>query len=262
MNTKKALISIIILLLIINVILGLYIISIGSYADENITIEHVMSILEQREVKLENRIPKYSIKPAIAIVGENKFTEQSIELIEAKMNGTLYIEESSGLLIYKNTEYEEDPLKDNSRLSAESTAAKFIETMSLNRKEFILDSVVEKANGLYNLKFIHTDGSGNYYFDIFIDMEVGSGGVTSADIMYRDIKGYRSLGEKGVSIGTVLMANITRKNEGTSGTIQSISSGYKINNAEEKTDAIMSWRIRFDDGTERYFEASGGIEFD
>jgi hypothetical protein len=258
MNTKKALIAIIILLLTVNAVLGLYILSISRSSGEGITNEDVRTILKQREIALECRIPDYGLRPSEAVLGKNQFNEQSIEIIKGKFDGDVQIDDETGLLTYRNTQYDENASVDITRLWAENAADEFIESLGLNKADFILDSAVENAGSLYDFIYIYKDSSGNFYFDIYIEIEVGSGGVAKADIMYRGIEEVRSSGGDSVSIRTVLMANIIKRGDGGT-VIQSISSGYKINDTEEMT-AVMSWRVRFADGSERYFDAGNGME--
>lgn len=257
MDTKKALTAIIILLLLMNITLGIYLAVISSGRGN---IEDVLSyskvILNNRNYRLDCNIPEETVPLSSVSFGENRFTEQSLDSIMEKTNGTAYIDEN-GVMYYINSGSGTLVPVDTSRTAIELVAADFITSIGINREEFILDYFRETGNESYNLKYISMDETGRLYFNSYIELQITSEGVQSAKIMYPDIEVVQESRDEGIPVYTILLASLQETN--LEKTIESINSGYYTLNKNGGT-ANISWRVRFSDGQERFFDAATGKE--
>ncbi|MBN2557306.1 MAG: hypothetical protein JXB33_00980 [Clostridia bacterium] len=257
MNTKKALATTIILLLIMNIALGVYVAAISSGNGTDDIDAYTEGILAQRDIILECRIPDDNFKTSPVSVGENIFTSQSVESIKTATGGEVHIDENTGVLTYMNSNGGEISGEIN-RTSADLAAAGFIESIGLDRDDFILDYAREESRDTYVLKYILYDESGIYYYDNFIEANVTAEGVVNAKIAYYKTESNARQEEDAMPVSAILLSNLVRQQNKVVSVV-SITRGFKRKSIDSN-EAIMCWRVRFGDGSERFFEASTGIE--
>ena len=258
MDTKKALTAIIILLVLMNITLGVYLIVINS-GRGNIedTLSYTRTILNDRNYRVDCYIPEKPIPLSSVTMGGNRFTEQSLASVMEKTGGTAYIESDSGIMYYISSgETVENPVEIN-RTVIEATASEFISSIGINREEFTLDYYRETGNDSYELKYMAIDESGNLFFGSYVELTIAGGIVQSARIMYPSVVEIQETQSEGIPVYTILLASLTKSSLEKS--IESINSGYY--SIKQSTGiSNICWRIRFGDGTERFFDADTGEE--
>ncbi|MBN1623496.1 MAG: hypothetical protein JXN10_01075 [Clostridia bacterium] len=257
MDTKKALTVIIILLLLMNITLGIYLIVInsgrGNFED---TISYTRTILDNRNYKLDCNIPEETIPLSAVQLGENRFTEQSLESVMEKTGGSAYIDDT-GVMYYINSGNGTLAPAGTSRIAIEFVASEFLSSIGINREEFVLDYYRETGNESYNLKYVAVDENDILYFNSYVEMQITVEGVQSARIMYPDTEIIHENQGEGIPVYTILLAGL--KQTSLEKTIESISSGY-YSSGNGIVTANICWRIRFSDGQERFFDAATGKE--
>ena len=258
MDTRKALTAIIILLIIMNITLGAYLVIIGTGNDGiDETLSYTRKILNDRNYRVDCRIPENLIETSSIKLGGNRYQEQTVNYIEQNTGGEAFIDEASGILYYTGSGGSQPVQDELTRIDVENIASGFISSLGIERDEFTLDYFRESGEDIYDLRYIAIDGSNNLYFNSYIELVITSGGIQSARIMYPSIlEQAQSLGE-GVPVYTILLANLNET--GSEKSIESISYGYYITDGETG-QAETCWRVRFGDGSDRYFNAKTGNE--
>ncbi len=258
MDTKKALAVIIVLLILMNITLGIYLIVINS-GRGNIedTLLYTKTILNDRNYNLDCNIPADAISLSTVIFKENRFTEQSLNSVMEKTNGSAYIEEGTGVMHYINSSGNTVNPIDSSRTSIENIADNFISSIGINRDEFTLDYFRETGDDSFNLKYIAVDEKGRLYFESYVELQITSEGVQSAAIMYPNPEEVQDNQGEGIPVYTILLAGLKETN--LEKTIESINAGYHSENNKPGA-AGTCWRVRFSDGEERFFNAATGEE--
>lgn len=258
MDTKKALTAIIILLVIMNITLGVYLVVINSgKGDIEDTLSYTTTILKNRNYIVESYIPEKAISLSSFTFEGNRFNEQSIGSVMEQTGGTAYIEEESGIMYFINTNGSTPVPRDTSRTSIEAAAADFIYSIGINRDEFTLDYYRETGDNTFSLKYIAIGKDNNLYFDSYVEINITDNGVQSASIMYPEIIEEQKNQGEGIPVYTILLASL--QNSSQEKVIESINSGYYSINSGMGT-ANISWRVRFSDGQERFFDAATGEE--
>lgn len=259
MDTKKALIIIMVLLILMNITLASYIIIISSERDKpGDIVLYAVEILNQRNIGLECIIPEDKAKPSSVVIGGNIFNSQSIDSIKEKTGGDAYFDFETDFLHYYSTNSENVIIGDITRTEVESKANEFITSIGLNRNDFVLDFYLETGNNIYTLKYIRIDGAGNYYFNSYVEMQITEKGVVSAIVIFGNISAVVQQNTEGLPVSTILLANLEADKDRRQVVI-SINAGF-YKNSDNGDQAVMSWRIRFSDGNERFFDAGTGLE--
>jgi hypothetical protein len=257
MDTKKALTAIIILLILMNITLGIYLVVInsgrGNFED---TISYTKTILGNRNYRLDCNIPEETVPLSAVQLGENRFTDQSLDSVMEKTGGSAYIDDS-GVMYYINSGNGALAPAGTSRTAIELAASEFISSIGINMEEFVLDYFRETGNESYNLKYVAIDENGFLYFNSFVEMQITVEGVQSARIMYPDAEVIHENQGDGIPVYTILLAGLQQT--GLERTMESISSGY-YSSGKGIVTANICWRIRFSDGQERFFDAATGKE--
>ncbi|MFO7612738.1 MAG: two-component system regulatory protein YycI [Clostridia bacterium] len=258
MNTKKALATTIILLMIMNIALGVYVAAISSGKGTGDIITYTENILAQRNIVLECSIPDINFKASPISVGESIFTPQSVESIKTATGGDAYFDEQTGVLTYIRSNVGNANSGEINRTAADIAAAEFMESIGLGKEDFILDFAMETSRDTYVLKYILYDGTGIYYYDNFIETTVTGRDVVTAKINYYKTGNIVRQEEDVMPVSAILLSNLVREQNKTLSII-SITRGFK-KKAIDSNEATMCWRVRFGDGSERFFEASSGLE--
>jgi len=258
MDTKKAFSAIIVLLLIINLTLGIYLIVINSghtQLEDNII--YTRTILNNRNYRVDCLIPSETLGISSVTFGENRFSEQSIDSLKDSIAGEFFIEEETGVMFFINTGSEAVSDGITGRAGVEAAAENFIKSIGINTDEFILDYYRETGSDSFELKYINIGDGGNLYFGSYIEMNISSEGVMNAKVMYPDIVTAEDNMGDGIPLYTIILSNLVET--GREMSIESIGYGYY---SKGPGTVNVSWRIRFGDGEERYFDASTGLELE
>lgn len=257
MDTKKALIVIMVLLVIMNVALASYIvvISTGRNINDN-TDEYVTDILKQRNIELECKIPEDGPGASSITLGSMIYSDNSIENLTAATGGSYSID-SGGRLIFNDSPADSDEPVEMTRAAVGAFAQEYMASIGLQADDFVLDYIIETGMDEYDVRYLEKDSAGVLYYNSYIEMRVSEYGVVFAEIYIRTITGSSDISVSNLPVQTILLANLIF--EPTTKTIDSISFGYyqKDRNSDE---SVMSWRIHFKDGSERFFEVGNGRE--
>jgi hypothetical protein len=257
MDTKKALIVILILLILMNVGLASYIIV---YSTGNIEVsdmaDYTEEILKERNISLNCRIPDSGPAASTVTLGNMLYTENSIDTLSETTGGSYSID-VRGRLIFVKTPGDEIVSEVMNRTAVEGISHDYISSIGLQNEDFALDYVIETGTDEYEVRYLRKDSSDVLYYDSYIEMTITEAGVIYAEIYIRDIQEKGNISIAGLPIQTILLANLI--NEDNEIVIESINFGYH-RAAPDLDESVMSWRIRFDDGSERFFEVGNGKE--
>ncbi len=257
MNTKKALIVIMVLLILMNIALGSYLIVISTNGKSDLkTAEYTTKILKQRNIEVNCIIPDEAPNTSSIILGDMIYSESSIETLSSKTGGS-YSFDNLGRLIHIGSQTEIKISDEMNRAAVERLSHEFISNIGLQMEEFELDYSIHTGTAEYKVRYIIQDEEGIYYYDSYVEMTVTNYGVVSAEVYIKQIMERENKNAESLPIHTVLLANLEAESKTIA--IEKISYGYyqKSLNADE---SVMSWRIRFDDGSDRFFEVSTGLE--
>jgi len=257
MDTKKALIVIMILLIIMNVALASYIIVINTGRDKGRdNNDYVVDILRQRNIEVGCKIPEEGPGASSLNLGDMLYNENSFDSLMAVTGGS-YTIDSGGRLIFSNSPDDNVAPTEMNRTAVEGFAHDFMTSIGLQIDDFILDYILETGTDEYDISYIEKDKSGTLYYDSYIEMKITEYGVMHAEIYIRTIRDKGETDAGNLPIQTIMLANLTMETKTV--TIKSISFGYH-QKGRDSDKAIMSWRIRFNDGSERFFAVDNGQE--
>jgi len=164
-------------------------------------------------------------------------------------------------LRYTNPRPEEN-LNMSSMSALDNAIHQNLENRGVSLSGFTTDYSTKSSDGNYFFQYI-LDYKGKLVFDSNISVTVNrEGGITEITISYRDIKD--------VSLDKIMKVipayQVILKNYYENGsTIISINIGFMGQNMARDNPFVESeegavWRVRLDDGTERFFEATYGDE--
>jgi hypothetical protein len=254
MDSKKAIKILVVLMIIVNLIMAGYIISLGvSQSQQKVDNEYIMSILEYRGITLlcdidETSVPVFKLRHTDAV---NDEVYQYLLLGDG-----VTVRSDDGRVItfipavtqrYENIDLE----------TAEIIANDFMKALPVEQELYILDYRQTAGVGLYSFQFNFYD-SGSYIYDKYVKIQVSKNGIIEAiigDLSYEvDNSGYTA---SDISIGNVLISNFTR--QGISQMVlRKIDSGYLY---VKETDEIKAvWRVLYNDNQVRYFLTKDGEE--
>jgi len=257
MNTKKALIVIMVLLILMNIALASYIIVFTTNGKSDLEIEeYTTKILNQRNIEVNCKIPNETPNASSIILGDMIYSESAIETLSSKTGG-LYSIDKNEILIYIGSPTEIIVLGEMNRSSVEKISHDFISDIGLQIEEFSLDVFNGTGKDEYKVRYIKEDGEGIYYYDSYVEMTVTNYGVVFAEIYIKRVKEYDKKNAESLPIHTILLTNLIAESKIM--TIDAISYGYYQKNSNTD-ESVMSWRLLFSDGSERFFEVSTGIE--
>lgn len=254
MDSKKAIKVLVVLMIIVNLIMAGYIISLGvSQSQQKVDNEYIMSILEYRGITLECDIDNSST-PVFKLSYLDTADDDVYQYLLLQEGVTSRSDD--GMVItfipavtqrYENIDLE----------TAEVIAEDFMKTLPVEQDLYILDYRQTTGVGMYSFQFNFYD-SGNCVYDKYVKMQVSKNGIIEAivgDISYEvENSGYTA---SDISIGNILVSNFTR--QGISQMVlRKIDSGYLY---IKETDAIEAvWRVLYNDNQVRYFFTKDGEE--
>lgn len=257
MNTKKALIVIMVLLILMNIALASYIIVISTSGKSDLSIdEYTKKILEQRNIELKCKIPDASPNAASIMLGDMIYNDSTIETLSSKTGGSYSLDEL-GRLIYIASPTDIEVVEEMNRSAVERISHAFISDIGLQLEEFELDMVLETGTDEYEVRYISKDGQGIFYYDSYVEMTVTNYGVVYSEVYIKHVKERDSKKAESLPIYTILLTNLVAESKPI--TIEKISYGYHQRNPQIN-ESVMSWRVRFSDGSDRFFEVSTGLE--
>ncbi len=257
MDTKKALVVVAILLILMNITLASYIVVINANNKKFASIEeYTVKILKQRDIGLNCLIPSDNPGASSITLGDMLYSETSINTLSEKTGGSYSFDEQERL-IFTNSLSEEVVSGEMSRTTVERLAHNFIDSIGLQKNEYVLDFVIETGTDEYNVRYIYKDNAGNYYFDSYIEMNISNYGVISSEINALSIE--KKNGDKGggIPISAILLTNMVAESKAK--VINGINYGYHRKNSDSN-ESVMCWRIRLGDGSEKYFDIETGKE--
>ena len=142
MNTKKALIAIMVLLGIMNIVLASYIIVISTTGKNELsTIEYTKKILKQRNIEVNCKIPEEAPKASSITLGDMIYSDSTIETLSSKTGGSYSLDEL-GRLIYISSQTEIEVSDEMNRSVVERLSHDFISDIGLQLEEFELDMFI------------------------------------------------------------------------------------------------------------------------
>jgi hypothetical protein len=237
--------------------------AIGGGADKDFY-SSVTRILYERGVEMKCEYPKQITNSELLIYGDGiRFVENCAKSIVNSDRGAAWWFEKRGResFIYKNLRPDEN-LDTASIEALDADLRRVLGIWGIDLSDFTTDYAIENSDGTFFIQFIF-DYKGKLIFDNKIDILVNEdGGISELFISYREIKG-ASIDKlmKVIPVYRVLLKNFYE--EGL--VISSINIGFMGQNTErenpfKESDEGAVWRIRLDDGTERFFEVTYGDE--
>ena len=223
----------------------------------------VTRILDDRGVAMHCDFPRQVTDSGLLMYGDGaKFVENCARALSNNGNNTARIEMAGRESLRYTNELADENLSTAS-ISALDTAIrrKFAE-WNIDMSVFITDATIIDAGGNYYYHYI-LDYQGNPVFDSNISVAVDKeGSVREISINYREIKSASA--EKLMKV--IPAYQVVLKNFYDAGAaITSINIGFMGQNTARDNPFIESeegavWRVKLDDGTERFFEATYGDE--
>ncbi len=257
MDTKKALTVIMVLLIIMNIALVSYIILISTGRDDDSRVnDYAVEILKQRNIELGCKIPEGGPGASSIILGDMVYSENEFEKLMAATGGSYYID-ARGRLIFSYLPVDNTAPVEMNRTAVEVFSHEFITSIGLQKDNFVLDYIIETGTDEYDVRYIEKDASGILYYSSYVEMKITEYGVIYAEIYIRTVRETGEVGTGSLPIQTIILANLTLETKTM--TIDSISFGY-YQRDRDSDEALMSWRIHFDNGSERFFEVGNGGE--
>ena len=257
MNTKKALIAIMVLLSLMNIVLASYIIVISTNEKSELsTAEYTKKILKQRNIEVNCKIPEEAPKASSITLGDMIYSDSTIEALSSKTSGSYSLDEL-GRLIYISSQTKIEVSDEMNRSVVERLSHDYISDIGLQLEEFELDTFIGTGTDEYEVRYISKDEEGIYYYDSYVEMTVTNYGVVSSEVYIRRVKERDNKNVESLPIHTILLSNLVAESKTIA--VDGISFGYHQKNPHTN-ESVMSWRIRFSDGSERYFEVSTGVE--
>lgn len=253
MDSKKALRIIIALMLIVNIFMAGYIISLAfSEPDTKDEHKYITDILAYRDIVLDCEIPDYSAPSAVII--PNSIDNTAIIDYLKEQDGTI-VEQQDGMIMHSPISTER---YENFTLEIATTITDaFIKELPLENEAYMLDSILTAGVNMYRFDYIYLDGS-SYIYDKRIEITVSKNGIDqvyikSLEYTVSDTEYNRPM----VTIGNILVSSFTRQGQSFI-TIKKIDTGYLYN---KNTSSIANvWRVMYNNGQERYFSSVDGTE--
>ncbi|MCL2057921.1 MAG: two-component system regulatory protein YycI [Oscillospiraceae bacterium] len=264
MDWARAKNILIILLFALNLTLAATIVSrvLGGGADRELY-SSVTRILNDRGVVMQCDYPKQITSSELLIYGDGaRFVEQCARALSGGGMGSAWVEMlGRESLIYTNMHPNEG--LNTSTISALDTAIRReLGERGVDLAGFTTDYATRGGDGNYFFQYI-LDYKGKLVFDSIVNVTVNAdGGITEISLSYREIKS--------ASIDKLMKVipayQVLLKNYYDNGSVvASINIGFMGQNTARENPFIESeegavWRVRLDDGTERFFEATYGDE--
>lgn len=254
MDSKKALKILIILLVVVNLFMAGYIISLtfskSDTSDEN---KYITSLLTYRDITLECEIPDYPA-PSAVLIAKDPDNSSLLAYLNG-LDGVLEEDVESGVIVFSPTISER--IDDFTLDTTTKQASAFITSLPIKSEAYMLDSILTTGVNIYKFNYIYADGS-RYIYDKSIEITISKNGIdqvviSNINYIVSDTENNRPM----VSIGNILVSGFTRQGQ-ASITIKKMDTGYLY---DTDTLALKNvWRIMFNNGQVRYFSSIDGIE--
>ena len=265
MDWARAKNILLILLLALNVVLAASILNrmLGGGADRELY-TGVTRILDGRGVQMRCDFPRQIKNSELLIYGDGvRFVDncaRALNIGGATASGSV---EMLGRESLRYTNESPDVfLAASTPPAADTEARRFLAGAGIDIDGFKTDYITAYTDGGYHIQYIY-DYKGNLVFDSRVEVTLeGDGGVSEITISYREIKS-ASLDRV---MDVIPAYQVILKNYIDGGVvIESISIGFMGQNTARENPFIESeegavWRVRLDDGSVRYFEATYGDE--
>jgi regulatory protein YycI of two-component signal transduction system YycFG len=249
----------IILLFVLNMLLTGTIVSraIGGGADRELYAS-VMRVLEERNIEIKCSFPKQITSSALLVYGDGtRFVEACAAALSSYGMVEMLGKES---LRYTNFQPAE-ALNTSSEAALDAAIRRVLGEKGVNLSSFTMDYTTKSGNGDYFYQYI-LEYKGKLVFDSNINVSVTpEGGIEEITINYREITN----ATKDKLMKVMPAYQVILKNFNESGdVIKSINIGFMGQNTREnffrESDEGAVWRLRLEDGSERFFEAVYGEE--
>ena len=253
------------MLLALNLFMAGYLINreLGDSADRAFY-TNVTGILEGRGVSVNCKFPKSVTASGLLIYGDGaRFVEGCAAALNASGAAGDIAMPGRESLHYTNS-HPDEGLNTGSHANLDADVRKTLRDMGIDISRFKTDNILaaEDSSGGYFLQYI-LEYDGKLVFDSNVKAYVTpEGGISELTINYREIKAAPD--DKHMKV--VPAYQVILKNYHNSGdAISSISIGFMGQNTARENPFMESeegavWRVRLEDGTERFFEAAYGDE--
>jgi len=256
MNTKKALNIIILLLVIINVCMFIFILFFNSEKSEKENeVNYVYDILKYRGIEVNIPIETTSESKEGILFKEGIFNDEFKSKVEEITGGSVIVSKDNTLLQYTNLNANKPAKFINNRFDADKKVRTFLNKIGFNNNKYIVDAVTMSSRSTYNLKYYYISND-EMLFDLYIYAIVDEYGVSNLSIRY--IENTRDTSKKFevLPMSNIIMSKGTLK-EANSGIVERVDSGFKL---DENNILQYVWRITFENGVVKYYNASNGRE--
>jgi hypothetical protein len=263
MDWAKAKNILILMLLALNLLLAAILINRMAGGADRALYTSVTNIMCDRGVSVDCEFPKKITDSSLLIYGDGaRYVENCAKILVINGGSAARIE----MLGRESLKYfNPDPYEALSVVSAtalDTALRKMFTEWGISLTGFITDFSAKTEDGGYYFKYIFAY-AGNLVFDNNIDVTVNKdGGISGVTINYREIKSASN-----DNLMKVIPAyQVILKNYYVSGdVITSINIGFMGQNTARDNPFVESeegavWRVKLDDGSERFFEATYGDE--
>ena len=264
MDWARAKNILIILLFALNITLTTAIVNrtIGGGADRELY-SSVTRILNDRGVIMQCDYPKQITSSELLIYGDGaRFVENCARAFNRRIRDAGWVEMiGRESLLYTNTRPDEG-LNTSSITALDTAIRQTLGEWGVDLSSFTTDYATKGIDGSFFFQYI-LDYKGKLVFDSNVNVTVNvDGGIVEISLSYREIKS-ASIDKlmKVIPAYQVLLKNIYENGS----IVTSINIGFMGQNTARENPFIESeegavWRVRLDDGSERFFEAAYGDE--
>jgi hypothetical protein len=221
----------------------------------------IMRILDDRGVTVLCDLPGNVNSSEILIYGDGaRFVEGCARTLDVSASARVEMLSRESLR-YTNLRPEE-ALATTSVGALDTAVRRELATKGIDLSDFATDYATKGGDGNFFFQYV-LDYKGKLVFDSSVSVMVNqSGGITELTINYREIKAAaRDKLMKVMPVYQVILKNYYESGDA----ISQVNIGFMGQNTSRENPFIESeegavWRMRLDDGTERFFEAAYGDE--
>lgn len=263
MDWAKAKNILILMLLALNLLLASMLVSrLAGGADRDLY-AGVTNIMDERGISIQCGFPKKITDSGLLIYGDGaRYVETCAKILYNNGGGAARIEMPGreSLRYFNAAPYEN--LNAVTAAALDTAVRKVFAEWGIGLSGFITDYTWDTGDGGYIFDYVY-EYDGSLVFDNNISVTVnGEGGISEVTINYREIKSASSANlMKVIPAYQVVLKNYY----GGGDIITSINIGFMGQNTVRDNPFVESvegavWRVRLDDGSDRYFEAAYGDE--
>jgi len=262
MDWARAKNILIFMLIALNLVLAATIVTraVGGAADRDFY-ESVTDILKSRGVDMRCDFPNHVTNSGLLVYGDGaRSVDNCARTLLASTEGAEIIMSGRESFHYTNTNPEEN-LNTVSATALDTSIRRTLAERGIDLSGFVTDYTVKTQGGDYFFQYIF-----NYQNNLVFDSKIGvtvddTGGITNISLNYREIKAASP--EKIMDIIPAYQILLMSFYE--EAVIISIDIGFMGQNTARENPFMESeegavWRIRLNDGSERFFEATYGNE--